>query len=347
LTKIILMNEPIIDFRSDTVTKPSPEMLDFMFKAKVGDDVFNEDETTNELQSYAATLFGMEAALYCPSGTMTNEIAIKAHTQPGNEVICDKTSHIYNYEGGGVAFNSGCQIRPINGDRGRIEANQVKEQINPDDIHKAQTSLVSLENTSNRGGGSYYEFNDIIEISGVCKSAGLKLHLDGARLFNALTETGESPKDYGKVFDSISLCLSKGLGAPVGSLILGSEQFIKKCRRIRKVMGGGMRQTGYIAAAGLFALQHNIERLKEDHRHARDIATALKKKNFIGEMMPVDTNIIIFEVKESETSHSLTDKLAARGIKVIPISNREIRIVLHLDITEDMVARTINEIENL
>lgn len=341
------MSQQMIDFRSDTVTKPGPEMLKYMMKAKVGDDVFGEDETTNKLQSFAAEMFGMEAALFCPSGTMTNEIAIKAHTQPGNEVICDKTSHIYNYEGGGVAFNSGCQVRPLNGDRGRITARQIEEVINPDDIHKAESTLVSLENTANRGGGSYYNFQDIIDIHHLCKSRGLKLHLDGARLFNALTETTQTPTDYGKVFDSISLCLSKGLGAPVGSLIMGSNDFIKKCRRIRKVLGGGMRQTGYLAAAGLYAIQHNVSRLTEDHRHAKQIAGVLAQKSFVGKMMPVDTNIIIFEVRGTETARSLSDKLAAKNIKVIPISASEIRIVLHLDITPEMVDRTISVLENL
>lgn len=341
------MSQQMIDFRSDTVTKPGPEMLECIMKAKVGDDVFGEDETTNTLQSSAAEMFGMDAALFCPSGTMTNEIAIKAHTQPGNEVICDKTSHIYNYEGGGVAFNSGCQVRPLNGDRGRITAAQIEEVINPDDIHKAESTLVSLENTANRGGGSYYNFQDIIDIHRLCKSRGLKLHLDGARLFNALTETTQTPADYGKVFDSISLCLSKGLGAPVGSLIMGSNDFIKKCRRIRKVLGGGMRQTGYLAAAGLYAIQHNVSRLTEDHRHAKQIAGVLAQKSFVGKMMPVDTNIIIFEVRGTETARSLSDKLAAKNIKVIPISASEIRIVLHLDITPEMVDRTISVLENL
>lgn len=341
------MNQPIIDFRSDTVTKPGPQMLQFMMRAPVGDDVFMEDEMTNELQSYAANMLGMEGALFCPSGTMTNEIAINAHTRPGNEVICDKSSHIYNYEGGGIAFNSGCQVRPIDGDRGRIRAEQIKEVINPDDIHKAASAMVSLENTANRSGGSYYDFKDITKISQLCRSEGLKLHLDGARLFNAIVATGQNVSDYGPLFDSISLCLSKGLGAPIGSLILGSREFIERCRRIRKVLGGGMRQTGYMAAAGLYALQHNIFRLKDDHANAGEIAGALKKKNFVGKIMPVDTNIIIFEVIGSETAKSLTDKLAAKNIKVIPVSNREIRIVTHLDITPEMVDRTIKELNSL
>lgn len=338
------MNQPIIDFRSDTVTKPGPEMLQFMMSARVGDDVFMEDEVTNELQSFAANMLGTEDALFCPSGTMTNEIAIKAHTQPGNEVICDRSSHVYNYEGGGIAFNSGCQVRPIDGDRGKIKAVQIKEAINPDDVHKAVSAMVSLENTANRGGGSYYDMKDITEISQLCRANGLKLHLDGARLFNAVVAGGQSASDYGPLFDSISLCLSKGLGAPIGSLVLGSHRFIKECRRIRKVLGGGMRQTGYIAAAGLYALQHNISRLAEDHLHAQKIGEALKKKSFVGKIMPVDTNIIIFEVTGSETAKSLSGKLAAKNIKVIPVSNHEIRIVTHLDITPEMVERTIKEL---
>ncbi len=251
----------MIDFRSDTVTKPSPQMLECMFTAKVGDDVFGEDPSVNELESLAASMFGLEAGLFCPSGTMTNQIAIKAHTQPGDELICDKMSHIYQYEGGGIAFNSGCSVKLIDGDRGRITADQVKAAINPDDVHKPNTSLVSLENTANRGGGSCYNFTDIQEIKEVCLQNNLKLHLDGARIFNALIAKNETAKQYGEIFDTISICLSKGLGTPVGSVLLGPKDFIKKARRIRKVFGGGMRQAGFMAAAGIYALQNNIDRL--------------------------------------------------------------------------------------
>src|ERR1700690_2109016 len=250
----------MIDYRSDTFTKPSQLMLEAMFRASVGDDVFGEDPSVNKLETLAAETFGMEAGLFCPSGTMTNQIAIKCHTQPGDEVICDTMSHVYIYEGGGIAFNSGCQVRPIEGDRGRITADQVTKSINPDDVHKPVTRLVSLENTANRGGGSCYEFNDLQSIREVCLENNLKLHLDGARVFNAIVENKEEPKDYGALFDSISVCLSKGLGAPVGSVLLGNKDFIQKARRVRKVFGGGMRQAGYLAAAGIFALENNIER---------------------------------------------------------------------------------------
>ncbi|HSN07528.1 MAG TPA: GntG family PLP-dependent aldolase, partial [Hanamia sp.] len=248
----------MIDFRSDTFTQPTPGMLQMMFTAKVGDDVFNEDPTVNQLQIMLAEKFGMEEGLFCPSGTMSNQIAIKCHTQPGDEVICDKLSHVYIYEGGGIAFNSGCQVKPLEGNFGRINAVQVAEAINPNDIHKAKTQLVSLENTANRGGGSCYEFSDIRQIKQVCLENNLKLHLDGARLFNAIVAKEEDPKEYGHIFDSISICLSKGLGAPVGSVLLGSKEFINKARRVRKVFGGGMRQAGYLAAAGIFALENNI-----------------------------------------------------------------------------------------
>lgn len=269
----------MIDFRSDTLTKPSPAMLEAMFNAKVGDDVFGEDPAVNELEEKAAGMFGMEAAIFCPSGTMTNQIAIKCHTQPGDEIICDKLSHIYQYEGGGIAFNSGCSVKLIDGDHGRITAEQIEASINNrNDAHKAYSKLVSLENTANRGGGACYNFEDIKSIKKICEANDLLLHLDGARLFNALVEKNESPKDYGKLFDSISICVSKGLGAPVGSILIGKKNLIAKARRIRKVFGGGMRQAGYLAAACVYALDNNIERLKEDHLHAKQLAIALQKK---------------------------------------------------------------------
>ncbi len=337
----------MIDYRSDTFTKPSQPMLDAMFRAKVGDDVFEEDPTVNELQSFAANLFGMEAGLFCPSGTMTNQVAIKCHTQPGDEVICDRLSHIYIYEGGGIAFNSGCQVKPITGDRGRINARQVEESINPHDVHKAVSKLVSLENTANRGGGSCYTLEDILQIKEVCLQHDLRLHLDGARIFNALVEMKEQAKDYGKVFDSISVCLSKGLGAPVGSVLLGNKSFIQKARRVRKVFGGGMRQAGYLAAAGLYALQNNISRLHVDHLHAKKIAEALLKKSFAGKMMPVETNILIFEVHGHFTPRSFAEKLWEHEILVMPISETQVRMVLHLDVTEKMVNETIDVIHAL
>ena len=337
----------VTDLRSDTFTKPSREMLEQMFRADVGDDVFGEDPTVNLLEAMASELFGMEAALFCPSGTMTNQIAIKCHTNPGDEVICDKMSHVYIYEGGGIAFNSGCQVKPIEGDRGRINAAQVLEAINPDDVHKARTSLVCLENTANRGGGSCYEFCDIQAIKEVCLKNNLKLHLDGARLFNALVAKGENPKQYGAIFDSISICLSKGLGAPVGSLLLGTAAYIKKARRVRKVFGGGMRQAGYLAAAGIYALENNIHKLDQDHTHSKEIAHALIKKEFIGKMLPVETNILIFEVQDTYTPVSFTNYLKERKILCIPISPTQVRMVLHLDISETMVHDLVKIIDHM
>ncbi|WP_018615653.1 threonine aldolase family protein [Segetibacter koreensis] len=337
----------MIDFRSDTFTKPTPGMLEAMFKAEVGDDVYGEDPTVNKLESYSADMFGMEAALFCPSGTMTNQIAIKCHTQPGDEVICDQLSHVYIYEGGGIAFNSLSSVRPIIGNCGRITADQVADAINPDDIHKPRTSLVSLENTANRGGGSCYDFSEIEKIKEVCLKNNLSLHLDGARLFNAIVVKGEKAEQFGNIFDSISICLSKGLGAPVGSILIGKKNFIKKARRIRKVLGGGMRQVGYIAAAGLYALDNHVERLADDHRHAKMIAAALEKKEFTGTILPVETNILIFDVNGKFTPASFTKRVLEDDIKVTPISKTQVRIVLHLGITEDMVARTIKIIEGL
>jgi len=321
-------------------------MQEAMFNASVGDDVFGEDPSINELERLAGDMFGMEAAIYCPSGTMTNQIAIKAHTQPGDEVICDVTSHIYQYEGGGMAFNAGVSPKLILGNKGRITARQVLENINVDDVHKAHTSLVSLENTSNRGGGSCYEMDELLTIRSVCKENELKLHLDGARLFNALVAKDQSPVEYGKLFDSISICLSKSLGCPVGSLLLGKTDFIKKAKRIRKVFGGGMRQGGYMAAAGIYALQHNISRLAMDHEHAKQIAESLAQKQFVKEVLPVETNIIIFSVGEPYTPQNLVARLKEYGIFGYAISPVQVRLVLHLDITPEMVEKTIQTIQN-
>lgn len=331
----------IIDFRSDTVTRPTPGMLDAMMSAPVGDDVFGEDPSINTLQEKAAAMFGMEAALFCPSGTMTNQIAIKCHTQPGDEVICDESSHIYQYEGGGIAFNSGVSVKLLHGDRGRINARMVQEGIQPDDIHRPHSSLVSLENTSNRGGGSCYTFNEIEAIRSVCTTHGLSLHLDGARLWNAMVAKKESPLQYGKTFDSISICLSKSLGCPVGSLLLGTKTFIKKATRIRKVFGGGMRQAGFLAAAGIYALDHHIDRLAEDHANATAIAEAVSDCSFIKMMLPVETNIIIFELDNSLTAPQLVEKLKEEDILAYAIAPNRVRLVVHLDITPGMTEKTI------
>ena len=336
------------DYRSDTVTRPTPGMLDAMHLAPLGDDVFGEDPSINALERQASDMFGMEAGLFCPSGTMTNQIAIKSHTQPGDEVICDYDSHIYQYEGGGIAFNAGCSVRLLSGDRGRITAAQVMEGINAvGDVHKAVSRLVSLENTANRGGGSCYDLSEIEEIRTVCDRHGLALHLDGARLFNALIANGDQPRDYGRLFDSISICLSKGLGAPVGSLLLGNVDFIKKARRIRKVFGGGMRQAGMLAAAGQYALEHQVNRLAEDHRHAITIAEAFAEKPFIESILPVETNIIIAEMRQPWKPQDLMEYLRPFNIEFFAISPRRFRLVLHLDITPAMVERTISLINDI
>ena len=322
-------------------------MMNAMMNAKVGDDVFGEDPSINELEKLATDMFGMEAAIFCPSGTMTNQIAIKCHTQPGDEVICDESAHVYQYEGGGIAFNSGSSVKLLTGDRGRITAEQVKSSINPDDNHKAHTSLVCLENTSNRGGGSCYDFSEIKKIQTVCAEHNLKLHLDGARLFNALVEKDETPKQYGEVFDSISICLSKSLGCPVGSLLLGKKDFIKKARRVRKVFGGGMRQAGFLAAAGIYALENHVSRLKEDHKHAKQISDVLPKKSFVKMVLPVETNIIIFELNDSITASTFVEKLRQQDILSYAISPTRVRLVVHLDIKEQMVEKTIDTINKL
>ncbi|HET6721385.1 MAG TPA: GntG family PLP-dependent aldolase [Chitinophagaceae bacterium] len=337
----------IIDFRSDTVTKPTPGMLKAMMRAKVGDDVFGEDPSINELEKMSAEMFGMESGLFCPSGTMTNQIAIKCHTQSGDEVICDESAHVYQYEAGGIAFNSSASVKLLYGDRGRINAAQVKMAINPDDNHKARTSVVCLENTSNRGGGSCYDFEEIRKIRQVCIENNLSLHLDGARLWNALVAKNESPKQYGQLFDSISICLSKSLGCPVGSVLIGKKEFIKKGRRIRKVFGGGMRQAGFLAAAGIYALQNNIERLKDDHGHAKQIGKAISNSAIAKEVLPIETNIIIFETATTTTAAEIVEKLKKKDIYCYAISPDRVRFVVHLDITEEMVDKTIEIIKNI
>lgn len=337
----------VVDLRSDTVTRPTRAMLEAMMKAEVGDDVFQEDPSVNKLESMAAEMFGMESALYCPTGTMSNQVAIRVHTRPGDEVICDRTAHVYQHEGGGIASNSGAQVKLIEGDRGRISAETIAGSVNPDDVHKAHTSLVCLENTSNRGGGSCYDIKSIESIRKICDEKSLSLHLDGARLFNALVAKGESPKEYGKLFHSISVCLNKGLGCPVGSILIGETGFIKKARRIRKVFGGGMRQAGYMAAAGIYALEHNIERIDQDHQHARKIAEAISRKEFTDMILPVETNIIIFSVRPSYSNEDIVQRFKKENILLFTISPTQIRMVLHLDITPEMVDYTIETINKL
>ena len=331
-----------IDLRSDTFTKPTPEMLEYMFAAPVGDDVFGEDPGVNSLEERMAALFGHEAGLFCPSGTMTNQIAIKCHTQPGDEVICEENSHIYQYEGGGIAFNAGASVKLLHGDRGRISASQVADAIQPDDVHRPVSRLVSLENTSNRGGGCCYDFEEIVTIKSICTERGLALHLDGARVWNAIVAKNEDFLRYGKTFDSISVCLSKSLGCPVGSLLLGTKPFIKKARRIRKVFGGGMRQAGFLAAAGLYALDHHINRLEQDHRHAKLLAECIEKKSFVKMLLPAETNIIIFELQDGQSAPALVATLKEKGILGYAISPVRVRLVTHLDINESAIQKTID-----
>ncbi|MCP1381763.1 threonine aldolase family protein [Runella salmonicolor] len=327
-----------IDLRSDTLTKPTQPMLEAMFSASVGDDVFGDDPTVNALEEKAARLFGMEAALFCASGTMTNQLAIRVHTRPGSEVICDKNSHIYLYEGGGIALNSFSSVKLLEGDRGRINAQQVRDAVNnPDDVHAAVSRLVSLENTMNKGGGCYYNLSDIQAIRLVCNEHGLGLHLDGARLFNALVETSESPVEYGRVFDSISICLSKGLGCPVGSLLLGTKDFVKQARRFRKVMGGGWRQAGYLAAAGIYALDYHVERLREDHARARAIGQMLQQLPEVEEIFPIDTNIVIFRLPETILAVDYVAQLAQKGIGAVTFGKHLVRFVTHMDFTDQQL----------
>lgn len=337
----------MIDLRSDTVTRPSGEMLDAMFSATVGDDVFQDDPTVAALETKAAKIFGKEAALFCPSGTMTNQVAINVHTRPGDEVICHKYSHVYYYEGGAIMRNSGASVCLLDGPRGQITANEVERNINPDDIHRPVTSLVEVENTMNKGGGTIYSFDGLVAISAVCRRHGLKLHLDGARLFNALAETGELPAKYGGIFDSVSICLSKGLGAPVGSLLIGDTSFIKRARRVRKAFGGAMRQAGYLAAAGIYALDNNVNRLKEDNDRARRLGKILEPLSFVESIIPVETNIVIFNLRKKNGATEFLARLNEYDLHALSIDPQSIRFVTHLDFTEAMFDETASILKSI
>ncbi len=329
------MDPRIIDFRSDTVTRPTPAMLEAMMHADVGDDVYGEDDSVNALQGKAAELFGKEAALFCPSGTMTNQIGIKVHTQPGDEIICDEVAHIYLNEGGGIAANSGASVRLLKGRNGRFTAQQVLDNVNRrDDSHLPWTRLVAIENTVNRGGGCCWETEEIERIRAVCDEHGLALHLDGARLFNALVARNESPRDYGRLFHTISICLSKGLGAPAGSLLLGSRELISRAHRYRKVMGGGMRQAGYLAAAGLFALEHHVERLRDDHGRAKRLGAELRALPYIESVLPVETNIVIFTLSDSLPAAAFLQRLQDQQIRASSVGPQTIRVVFHLNVSD-------------
>ncbi|GAB3919616.1 GntG family PLP-dependent aldolase [Larkinella terrae] len=312
-------------------------MREAMFTAEVGDDVLGDDPTVLALEEKTARLFGMEAALFCTSGTMTNQLAIRTHTCPGDDVICDQLSHVYLYEGGGIAVNALASVSLAKGERGKLTPELVREHIQPDDIHKPITRLVCLENTVNKGGGCYYTVPEIAAIRQVCDEYGLKLHLDGARLFNALVETGETPESYGQLFDSISICLSKGLGCPVGSLLLGKVDFIKQSRRFRKLMGGGWRQAGFLAAAGIYALDHHINRLKLDHARARRIGQLISQLPEVEAVFPVETNIVIFQLKQNILATDYVELLAQKGILAVTFGKHLVRFVTHLDFTDEQL----------
>jgi threonine aldolase len=336
----------MINLISDTVTVPTPAMREAMMNAPVGDDVFGTDPTVNALEEMAASMFGKEAALFCPSGTMTNQIAIKVHTRPLDELICDIDSHVYQYETGGYAYHSGVAVNLIQGQYGKITAAQVAAAIKPLYDWLPRTSLVVLENTCNRGGGTYYHLSEINPIRELCQQRGLALHLDGARLFNALVETGDSTRSTGAMFDSISICLSKGLGAPVGSLLLGERDFIREARRVRKVMGGGMRQSGILAAAGIYALQNHVDRLREDHSKARKLGQALEHIPFVENIRPIATNIVIFDVKPPHTAASFVQAMEDKEIKCSAFGQQTVRFVTHLDVTDGMMDQTIAALES-
>jgi threonine aldolase len=328
-----------IELRSDTFTLTTEGMREAMFSAPLGDDVFGEDPTVNALQEKVARLFGMEDALFCPSGTMSNQIAISSHVTKGQEVICDELSHIYLYEGGGIMANAGASVKLLKGDLGRLTKPQIQAAISPDDIHACESALVSLENTVNKGGGSIYESKDLEEISVFCRAANIPLHLDGARLFNALVVTGQKPSQFGAWFDSISICLSKGLGSPVGSVLVGNKTFIKKARRVRKRLGGGWRQAGILAAAGIYALDHQVERLAEDHARAQAIGQICSKLPWVNQVLPVKTNIVIIQLKGNLTSAEYVAKLTQKGIMCAPFGPQNIRFVTHLNVEDEHVAQ--------
>ncbi len=330
-----------IDLRSDTVTKPTPLMLEAMMSAEVGDDVFGEDPSVSRLEQKCARLLGMDAGIFCPSGTMTNQIGIRVLTQPFDEVICYRGAHIYKYEGGGLAGNSHVSARLLMGDRGRLSVADVAANINSADSHYPNTSVVALENSVVSEAGSCYDLDSIKAVSEFARSKGLKMHLDGARLFNALSVTGDKPQDVGQYFDTISICLSKGLGAPVGSVLLCHKDLEAKVRRARKAFGGGMRQAGFLAAAGIYALDHHINRLVDDHHRAGELGKTIRTQSYVKSMMPVDSNIVIFELSEGITPAQFLKKLESFQLKALAFSSTQIRLVTHLDFTDDMLTEAI------
>ena len=330
----------IIDLRSDTVTKPTKGMLDAMMSAQVGDDVYKEDPSVNTLETKLAEMFGKDEALFFPTGSMANQAALKLHTNPGEQVICDKYAHIYNYEGGGASFNSGISCKLVNGHRGMFTAEQAEACINPPDFyHSPLTSLIEVENTTNKGGGACWDFEELKRLRKVADNHNLGYHLDGARLWNALAFKGETPQQYGELFDTISVCLSKGLGCPIGSVLIGNKDIMQGAIRVRKILGGGMRQVGYLAAAGLYALDHHLERLKDDHTKALEIGHTLSELSFIKKVEPIETNIIIFELKDDVNEAQFLNMLNEKDIHIIGMGSNKLRMVTHLDYTNEMHER--------
>lgn len=340
----------MIDLRSDTVTKPSSKMLEAMVSANLGDDVFGEDPTVNLLESKLASRFGMDAGLFCPSGTMTNQIAVMAHTNPGEEVICDVNCHVNFYEQGGMSRNSGVAVNTINGDRGVFSAEMVKAKLRPTDIHFPTTKLVLAENTCNRGGGKIFPYENLQSIKGLCNEHDLKFHLDGARLYNAVVAAEITEQSYGQLFDSISICLSKGLGCPAGSVLLGEKSFINQARRARKVLGGGMRQAGILAAAGIYAIENNVDRLKEDHERAKSAAELLKSCQFVDSVLEPETNILVFKIINDLNANDVVTEFESAQVGCFSVGENRIRFVFHLGISDEHMAllgTKLNEIDSL
>ncbi|MBK6370627.1 MAG: aminotransferase class V-fold PLP-dependent enzyme [Flavobacteriales bacterium] len=337
----------MIDLRSDTVTRPTSAMRAAMMAAEVGDDVFGEDPTVNALEERIARLFGHEAGMFCPSGTMANQIAVNIHTRPGDEVICDEGAHIYRYEGGGTMVNSGCSVKFVPSDRGRFTAERVQEAINDDQQWLTRTRLVNFENTCNRGGGAVWDIAEVDRIKAICKTNGLALHMDGARIFNAMAATGESPADWGARCDTISICLSKGLGAPVGSVLIGSKELMRQARRVRKRLGGGMRQAGLLAAACHYALDHHVDRLKDDHRRAALLEAKLLTLPYVSSVMPVRTNIVIFTLANEQAAEPFLAKLNHRGVRAVAFGPSMVRMVLHLDVDDKDISHVITQLTDL
>jgi len=337
-----------INLISDTVTKPSPEMMQAMFEAKVGDDVFKQDPTVNAFENMVADLFGMEAALFFPSGTMANQTAIKLNTNPGDQIICDKWSHIHLYESGGASANSGVNFNLLDGNRGMITAEQVKAGINdPEFYHTPLSKMVGIENTTNKGGGACYEISELQKIKQICIDHNLKYHLDGARLWNALVAKNQQPKQFGELFDTISVCFSKGLGCPIGSVLVSDAATIHRALRIRKIFGGNMRQSGYLAAAGIYALENNINRLEDDHRRAKELGQVLQRLPWIETVVPVETNILIFEVKKALDEKTVIEKLKSKGILISSMGQGKLRIVTHLDYRQVMHEYVMENLEKI